>query len=315
MIEVDSLIVDYPGHRALKNISFNIKAGTVTSIVGPNGAGKTTLLMCLAAIMRPLSGTIKINGIDTVKDPRKCHRNVGYLPDFFGLYETMTVQQYIKYFAFARGITNNNINEIVTDTAVKLNLHSKFNENISALSRGMRQRLAIAQAIIHTPRVLLLDEPSSGLDPDARHSLSNLLKELNGKGSTILVSSHILSELQDYSTDLIILKKGEIIEKKVLQQFNPEKRRIIIKTTTNVDNISSFLSQSDNIEVAQIKDNIITIDFTGTEQGQFELLKDLINKNLNICEYTVEKSTLQDEYLKHLKTNAAPKNDEHRQTA
>ncbi|MBF0472311.1 MAG: ABC transporter ATP-binding protein [Nitrospirae bacterium] len=315
MIEVDSLIVDYPGHRAIKNISFNIKAGTVTSIVGPNGAGKTTLLMCLAALMRPLSGTIKINGIDTVKDPRKCHRNVGYLPDFFGLYDAMTVEQYIKYFAFARGITSDNIDGIVKDTAEKLNLINKFDQNISTLSRGMRQRLAIAQAIIHTPRVLLLDEPSSGLDPDARHSLSNLLKELNKKGATILVSSHILAELQDYSTDVIILRKGEIVEKKVLHQFNPEKRRIIIKTTTTVDNISSYLPQSANIAVAKIKDNIITIDFTGTEQDQYELLKDLINRDLNICEYTVEKSTLQDEYLKHTKSKDKPINEDIRQTA
>lgn len=304
MIEVDSLIVDYPGHRALKNISFKINPGSITSIIGPNGAGKTTLLMCLAALMRPLSGTIKINGIDTVKDPRKCHRNVGYLSDFFGLYDSMTVEQYIKYFAYARGITNDN--DIVYKTAEKLNIHNKFKENISALSRGMRQRLAIAQAIVHSPRVLLLDEPSSGLDPDARYSLSCLLSELNRKGSTIVVSSHILSELQDYSTDVIILRNGEIIEKKILNQFNPERRKIIIKTTSDISNISDILSNSAKIKIIETKDNIILIDFIGSEQEQSELLRDLINKGISIYEFTIDNPTLQDEYLKHLKTGVKP---------
>jgi ABC-2 type transport system ATP-binding protein len=307
MIEVDSLIIDYPGHRAIKNISFNIKAGTVTSIIGPNGAGKTTLLMCLAALMRPLSGTIKINGIDTVKDPRECHRNVGYLSDFYGLYNSMTVEQYIKYFAFARGLTIEYGNNIVYDTAKRLNLHQKFKENISALSRGMRQRLAIAQAIIHNPHVLLLDEPSSGLDPEARHSLSLLLSELNSKGTTILVSSHILSELQDYSTDLIILKKGEIIEKKVLREIDALKRKIIIKITSGVDDIKNYLADFDKIKILQIDNNNIIIDFAGNEDDQHELLRDLINKEFKVLEFTVEQTTLQDEYLKHLKTGAVPK--------
>ena len=188
MIDVSDLVFEYPSHRALDGIGLHIARGSVTALVGPNGAGKSTLLRCLAGLEQPLSGQIRVHGIDVATQPRQVHRHLGYLSDFFGLYERLTVAQ----------------------VAQQLDLLPLLQRLPSQLSRGQRQRLAIGQAIVHQPAVLLLDEPASGLDPEARASLAQLMRQLQAQGMTLIVSSHILSELDEYCTHILALRAGRI---------------------------------------------------------------------------------------------------------
>ncbi len=210
MIHVRSLVFDYLGHRALHGVSVDIPQGTVTALVGPNGAGKSTLMRCIAGLDTPLAGTITVGGVDVQEHPREVHTKLGYLSDFFGLYQDLTVQQCLYYAAASQGIAEKHIAKRVQEVARFLNLESKLQSLSSKLSRGQRQRVAIGQAIVHMPQVLLLDEPASGLDPEARADLSALFRKLQSHGMTLVVSSHILSELDEYCTHILSIRDGRV---------------------------------------------------------------------------------------------------------
>ena len=210
MIDVAGLIFEYPGHRALDGIDLHMAAGSVTALVGPNGAGKSTLLRCLAGLEHPAAGQIVVHGVDVLQAPREVHRHVGYLSDFFGLYERLTVAQGLEYAARAMGLPPHVAQTRVAQVAQQLDLLALLQRLPSQLSRGQRQRLAIGQAIVHQPAVLLLDEPASGLDPEARASLAQLMRQLQAQGMTLIVSSHILSELDEYCTHILALRAGRI---------------------------------------------------------------------------------------------------------
>jgi ABC-2 type transport system ATP-binding protein len=208
MIEIKNLSFRFGTHRALNELSFTIPEGSITALVGPNGAGKTTLMRCMSALAHPTEGQVLIDGIDSSEDPHACHRLLGFLADNFGLYEELTVEQSLAYFAAAHQMDQQRVEEVLE----QVNLTNKKKEQIKSLSRGMRQRVGIAQAIIHLPKYLILDEPASGLDPEARIQLAELFKQLNKAGITLLVSSHILAELDQYANHLIVLKEGKLVE-------------------------------------------------------------------------------------------------------
>jgi ABC-2 type transport system ATP-binding protein len=210
MIEVKDVIYDYPTARALHGVSFKVEAGAVLAMVGPNGAGKTTLLRCMAALDNPTEGTISVAGLDTRVDPRGVHAAIGYLPDFFGLYDDLTVRRALTYAARSRGVSEARTEAAVEAAAARVQLSDRLEMRAGELSRGLKQRLAIAQTIVHDPRVLLLDEPAAGLDPEARRALSDLILRLAGEGMTIVVSSHILAELEDYSTQMLMIRDGKV---------------------------------------------------------------------------------------------------------
>src|SRR5689334_18296263 len=212
MIRVEHLIFDYPGHRALSDVSFQIAPGTITALVGPNGAGKSTLMRVCSGLERPFAGRVRLQDIDVHENPREAHERMGYLPDFFGLYDDMTVRQCLEYRAAAQGVSKQKQCDAVDLAAGRMGLTDRLNQRAGELSRGLRQRLAIAQATIHNPVFVMLDEPASGLDPEARIGLANALKTLCAEGMTIIVSSHILAELDDYSTHILMIRDGKIIE-------------------------------------------------------------------------------------------------------
>lgn len=210
MIEISQLVFEYPGHRALDGVSLHIGAGSVTALVGPNGAGKSTLMRCIAGLDQPLSGQIHVKGISVPEQPREVHRHLGYLSDFYGLYDRLSVQRCLEYSALSMGVSTEQVAERVQQVAVKLGLSQLLQRYPTELSRGQRQRVAIGQAIIHQPSVLLLDEPASGLDPEARSNLSQLFRSLQAQGMTLVVSSHILSELDEYCTHILSIREGRI---------------------------------------------------------------------------------------------------------
>jgi ABC-2 type transport system ATP-binding protein len=297
MIQVENLVYEYPGTRALDNVGFNIPRGSITALVGPNGAGKTTLLRCLAALEQPLKGGIVIDGIDALEHPRTCHRVVGYLSDFFGLYEDLTVAQCLDYLARAHDLPPQGIPARIQQTAEALDIADRLHTRAGALSRGLRQRLAIAQALVHEPKVLLLDEPASGLDPEARHALSELLIRLQSRGMTLMVSSHILAELESYCTDMLVLRKGQVVDRTQLAEVTSKGEMIAVGLTAPSPELKTALASADGVSEISIEGDRALFRFAGDEQARRELLGVLMRKGLPICEFYVQRKNLQEAYL------------------
>ena len=298
MIQVENLTYDYPGKRALDNLSFTIEKCSITALIGPNGAGKTTLLKCLSALIPPFEGSIHMSGLDILKFPRTCHKTVGFLSDFFGLYDTLTVEQYLTYFALARKVQKNLVTQRVKQVTAQIRLMDKFTEKVGSLSRGMRQRLGLGQAMIHDPDVLLLDEPASGLDPESRIALAELFVTLNQQGKTLIVSSHILSELNQYATDLLILKEGRIVETSLSARDPAKVKKLCVNLLNIPDNIEDMITSAGFAAMPEISGNSLIFDFSGTDKDQSDLLKSLITAGFIVKEFYVKQEGVQEQYLK-----------------
>jgi len=309
MIKISELIFDYPGHRALNNVSLTVEAGSVTALVGPNGAGKTTLMRCIAGLETPFSGTIHVGGMDVIERPRAVHRIMGYLSDFFGLYQDLTVAQCLEYAAASQGLAEPAIPGAIRQTAARLDLADRLQQTAGSLSRGLRQRVAIGQAIIHQPKVLVLDEPASGLDPEARTHLAALFRQLQADGMTLLVSSHILAELDEYSTHLLALRDGRVLENRALQaQHVPGALRALRIGLAGPDSrLSGWLAQRSGIEVGDSGDNFAQINLQGDLGAQAALLAEMVQTGFAVATFAEHKENLQQSYLRSVATHLEKK--------
>ena len=316
-VRVSNLSFEYPGVRALDNVSFVVPRGSVTALVGPNGAGKTTLLRCMAALEQPLEGEIEVEGVDVLEHPRECHRRIGYLSDFFGLYGALTVRQCLSYAARSQGMADGGIDHAVTNAAARLNLMPKLDALADNLSRGQRQRVAIGQALIHSPALLILDEPASGLDPEARHELAGLFQHLRDSGMTLIVSSHILAELDEYSTHMLVMRGGRIVESRALGDSSLSvgriRVRVVVDTAANNgvglnERIRTAIAPLAGIEM-QIGDDQngeIVFALPADASARAALLRALVNAEIPVITFTDERENLHESYLRTMKS--APSN-------
>jgi ABC-2 type transport system ATP-binding protein len=294
---VSGLRFEYPGVRALDDVSFELPAGTVTALVGPNGAGKSTLLRCMAALDTPLAGDISVAGVDVLEHPRLAHRHLGYLSDFFGVYQDLTVSQCLRHAWAIHGGAESAWREQVSRTAGLLGLSDRLAVAAGTLSRGLRQRLAIGQAIIHSPRLLLLDEPAAGLDPEARHALAALFRDLQSQGMTLVVSSHILAELDEYSTHMLVLRGGRVVEQRALQAPAPGAvRRLRVVLVSPDDRLGPTLAAG-GVEGVEIEGAEATFEWHGDEAAQALLLRTLVEAGLPVAGFGEVRRNLQDSYL------------------
>ncbi len=301
VIEVSDLIFEYPGFRALDEVSFHIDPGSITALVGPNGAGKTTLLRCISALETPMAGRIVLAGIDVAEAPRECHRRIGHLSDFFGLYDELTVRQCLTYAARAHGITPDATAAAVAQAATATAIGDRLDARPKNLSRGQRQRVAIAQAIIHRPAVLLLDEPASGLDPEARHDLSRLFRTLRDDGMTLVVSSHILAELEDYSTHMLVLRGGCVVEHRTIGAARSgAAQAMLLRFSTPVES-AALNAAAPWLALASHDGTLAKFSFSTDDAERARLLAALIDAGLPVCEFAVEHQNMQDAYLASLK--------------
>jgi ABC-2 type transport system ATP-binding protein len=303
MIIVENLVFDYPTKRALHGVSLVVREGSITALVGPNGAGKTTLMRCIAALDPPYSGRITVAGIDVFEEPRRAHEVMGYLSDFFGLYDQLTVRQCLIHAADSHGLSAARRDERVQQTAIALGLEDRLNAKAETLSRGLRQRLAIAQAIVHEPRVLLLDEPAAGLDPEARQDLSTLLRSLAGRGMTLLVSSHILAELEDYSTDMVIVDNGRIVENRSLQHgaaSGMARVAMLLELADDVPDLATTLQAIADVADIEIAGRDIRFTLPDDAAGRAALLRQLIGAGIPVAGLTRERASLQDSYIRRV---------------
>lgn len=300
MIDVAGLIFEYPGQRALDDVAFTIRANSVTALVGPNGAGKTTLMRCVCGLEKPLAGTITVDGIDVIEEPRKSHERLGYLSDFFGLYDALSVRQVLIHAASANG-SQRDLSAAAATTAARLGLEERLDQPVGELSRGLRQRVAIGQAIIHEPKVLILDEPASGLDPEARHDLAELFRTLQKGGMTLLVSSHILAELGAYATDMLVIRGGRIIEQRTLTDTAPRSRQIVVELADTDPSIGDVLENCADVRNIESDGRRVVCELTGGDDAQAQLLRTLIAADLAVVNFRTIERDLQQSYLDSMK--------------
>lgn len=300
MIAARALTFDYPGTRALHRVAFDLPAGSITALVGPNGAGKTTLLRCLAALDAPLEGELRIDGVDAVAEPREVHRRLGYLSDFFGLYDELTVEQCLRHAAAIRGVAPAREGPEARAAAERLGILDRLDARAGALSRGLRQRLAIAQAIVHRPRVLLLDEPASGLDPEARHALAALFVRLRDEGMTLLVSSHILAELDAYSTHLLVLRQGRIVSHEPLGGAAARAAaRVPVAVTLAhpFPGLLELLSRVEGAAAVRVEGLGAWLELPAGAEAQHRALRALVEAGAPVCAFGPERRSLEEAYL------------------
>jgi ABC-2 type transport system ATP-binding protein len=294
----------FEGHIAVNEVDLNIKTGEVYGLIGPNGAGKTTLIRMLAAAEEPTKGEIYLNGERLLRDDTnpQIKKRLGYLPDDFPLYDDLTVWDYLDYFARLYRLSSSHRRRRLSEVLELVQLENKRNSIISTLSRGMKQRLSLARTIVHEPILLLLDEPVSGLDPLARQQFRQIITILQEAGMTILISSHVLSDLAELCTSVGIMELGFLVESSSLQELyrRLSRQQIIIATLSNMELLQTELRKNSWVrEWERIPGtNRLKVNFAGGERDAADLLRSLVTVGLSLTEFRCTQEDLETIFLK-----------------
>lgn len=287
---------------AVNNLSLGIPKGEIYGLIGPNGAGKTTTIRMMCGLLVPTEGRVEIAGVDVCAEPERAQQHIGYLSDFFAVYDDLKVWEYLDYFAHAYKMTENDVPRRVREVIGEVGLDVKADSIIAGLSRGMKQRLGIARAIIHKPEVMLLDEPASGLDPKARFDLRILLQGLRDQGTTILISSHILTELERFCTSIGIMEKGSLVRSGRIEEVTAAEspaRTITLRWLGAAEsNLRAVMARDSEASELDIDGNSARFRYAGSEDGLAQLLADLLSEQVKVVSFNEVKTTVEDLYMK-----------------
>lgn len=310
MIEFVQLHKEYDNVLAVDDLTLTISQGEIFGLIGPNGAGKTTTIRMASGLLAPTLGRALIAGVDVAEEPERAQQYIGYLSDFFAVYEDLKVWEYLDYFAHAYKLPEADIPARITEVIAQVNLEVKRDAMIRGLSRGMKQRLGIARAIIHRPKVMLLDEPASGLDPKARLELRNLLRSLRDQGATILISSHILTELEGFCTSIGIMERGRMMRSGSIEEVTAaaSSARLVRFTwaedslaavQVNVqENLKQKLAADARVSALELGANAGTFQFSGPEPDLAHVLAALVAASVPVTSFGEVKQTVEELYMK-----------------
>lgn len=301
MIEFQQLTKNYGQLKALNELSLTIKKGTIFGFVGANGAGKSTAFSILATLLSPTSGDILVNGKSVVQNPHEVRAQIGYMPDFFGVYDQLKAEEYLDFYGAAYGMPAMLRQQKITDLLALVRLTDKRDQYVDDLSRGMKQRLCLARTLMHDPDILILDEPASGLDPRARVEMRDILKDLKGLGKTILISSHILPELAEICDEIGVLDSGKLIASGNILEIQAQlqgDKFITVKVLGDVNVAQQFFLQQqvEHIEKNDFE-NSVTFVFNGDDVMQANLLKAAIDAGIQVTAFEVEDKNLEDVFM------------------
>ena len=302
MLEVKNLRKEYGQLVAVQGVSFSLQPGDVFGFIGSNGAGKTTTIRMISTLLEPTSGTAVLYGADIRKNPMDVRRMIGYMPDFFGLYDDVKVWEYLDFFASIYQVPARERMSVIDNVLELTDLTVKKQAFVQSLSRGMQQRLCLARCLVHGPQLLLLDEPASGLDPRARAELKELIAELGRMGKIVIVSSHILPELADFCNTVGIIEKGEMLAFGAVNQIvaDLQSTRIIeAQFLRENQRAADILVQMPHVVAAQATgEGAVRIDYAGDRESQAELIAQLVQLGLPLVSFTEEKADLEDVFLR-----------------
>ncbi len=300
MIELLNFTKRYGDLLAVDGLSLKIEPGEMFGFIGPNGAGKSTTIRFLATLLKATGGEGIVNGHRVSKDPLGVRRSVGYMPDNFGVYDGMKVWEFLDFFAVAYQIPRGRRRQVVADVLDLLDLGGKREAFVNSLSRSMKQRLCLAKTLVHDPPVLILDEPASGLDPRARVEVKALLKELRRMGKTILISSHILTELADCCTSIGIIERGKLLMLGPIDEVyrRIQRNRIVrIKFLDNMEAGVSILRSQPETRDVQIENNHVTVELAADDQQAAAILERLLAGGVRVSSFAEKEPTLEDVFM------------------
>lgn len=300
MIELTNFGKDYGEFTAVGSVNMKIEAGELFGFIGPNGAGKSTSIRFLATLLKSTRGDGTVNGFSVNKQPMDVRRSIGYMPDDFGVYDGMKVWEFLDFFAVAYKIGRTQRKKVIGDVLELLDLTHKRDDFVNGLSRGMKQRLCLAKTLVHDPPVLILDEPTSGLDPRARIEVKALLKELRKMGKTIMISSHILSELADCCTSIGIIERGQLLMHGPIDSVYRQMRRnriVEIRFVENQDAGVSIVRSDPTMRGIEIDGDRVTVEFETDDQGLANLMKRLVDNGVKMRSFSDKDPTLEDVFM------------------
>lgn len=300
MLEIKNLIKRYGRFTALDHLNMEIKKGEIFGFVGPNGAGKTTTMRIIAGLLKADSGIVNVAGVDARNNPKGLKNKMGYMPDFFGVYDNLKALEYMEFYASIYGITGRSAKKKCLELMELVHLSDQADNYVDDMSRGMKQRLCLARSLVHDPGLLILDEPASGLDPKARFEMKEILKELHDRGKTILISSHILSELAQTCTNIGIIENGRMVVSGTVEEILTARGTaspIVMKFTANQEKAVEVLKQNDLVQNIMIRENSISILFKGNETEESKILAAMIQEGARLSYFAREESSLESLFL------------------
>ncbi|MER1958354.1 MAG: ABC transporter ATP-binding protein [Solibacillus sp.] len=302
MIEITGLTKKYGKFMALEDLNLSIDAGVVFGFVGANGAGKSTTFSILSTLLAPTSGQAFVNGVNVVENPAEARKYLGYMPDFFGVYDQLKVDEYLDFYGASYGLTHVDRARLIPELLELVNLTDKRYTYVDLLSRGMKQRLCLARTLIHDPKVLILDEPASGLDPRARTEMRDILKHLKTMGKTILISSHILPELAEMCDEIGVLERGKLIARgnvSTIQQQLMSDKEMILKLDGDLQEAVRFFEENPNVTAIEVseKEQQLTFFYKGSRDEQIMLLQQAFAKGFRIYSATEVEKDLEDVFM------------------
>lgn len=296
MLEIKNLWKKFGKFHALNGLDITIPQGSLYGFVGPNGAGKTTTIKIMTGLLSADSGQVLINGRDVTGGLEDLKLSIGYVPDFFGVYDNLKVNEYMEFFASCYGLDGLKARNRYMTLLEQVGLEDKCNFYVDSLSRGMKQRLCLARALIHDPLLLVLDEPASGLDPRTRFEFKEILKELKEQGKTIFISSHVLSELSELCTDIGIIDQGKMVLggsiEEILHRVNAT-NPLIIAVLGEKERALTILKSQPCVQTIAVKDQDIRVNFIGDEQDEALLLQQLVDADVMVRGFYREQGSLE----------------------
>lgn len=307
MIEIQNLTKTYGGFDALKNVNLSISKGTVFGFVGPNGAGKTTTMSILATLLAPTSGSARVGGFEVTEQPHEVRKRIGYMPDFFGVYDQFKTTEYLHFYGASYGIPRAEREQLIPQLLELVNLSDKKDAYVDSLSRGMKQRLCLARCLVHDPEVLILDEPASGLDPRARIEMREILKELKLMGKTIIISSHILPELAEMVDEIGVIEHGVMVAQGKVSDIQNRlrvKRVLHIRVLERSEELAERLRDEAHVSQVFHDETGVHVHFGGGDAEQSRLLGGIISAGYQVISFHEAQSNLEDVFLEITKGGA-----------
>ena len=300
MLTIKNLRKRYGNFQALDGLNLEVADGELFGFVGPNGAGKTTTLKILAGLLVPDEGEVEIGGLDVYSDGKELRRRIGYVPDHFGLYDNLKVSEYMEFFAACYHLEGFEARKRARSLLEQVGLGERMDAFVDGLSRGMQQRLCLARALIHDPELLIMDEPTAGLDPRTHLEFRQMVWELHEQGKTILLSSHNLAELSELCTDIGIIDAGKMVLSGSMDEIMERiytSKQIIISVHDQMEKALAFLKESPMVRTISICEKDIMVGFTGDEHRESELLKQMIEAGIPVRGFMREPGSLESIFM------------------